>query len=109
MAAVLPPIKIGAVLPKGAKTRKELRERLDLLVITQNDNNQADHEILQQNNQLAEPLNCEVTTVVQSMDAVNDLIAKNSRFDYSMKDVLKENKLLEYKLIHLSESILLGK
>jgi hypothetical protein len=27
-----------------------------------------------------EPLNCEVTAIVQSLDSVNDLIAKNSRF-----------------------------
>jgi HEPN domain-containing protein len=52
----------------------------DLLVITGNDNNQADHEILQKIDLLATSLDCEVTAVVQPLDAVNELIAKNSRF-----------------------------
>jgi uncharacterized protein len=65
---------------KGSISKERIKVTFDLLVITPNDNNQADHEILQQINQLAEPLNCEVTSVVQSMDGVNDLIAKGSRF-----------------------------
>lgn len=52
----------------------------DLLVINSNDNNQADHETLQIIDLLATSLDCEVTAVVQSLDAVNELIAKNSRF-----------------------------
>ncbi len=65
---------------EGHETQERIKATFDLLVITRNDNNQEDHEILQQINQLAAPLNCEVTTVVQSVDAVNDLIAKGSRF-----------------------------
>ena len=65
---------------EGSINQEGIKVTFDLLVITPNDNNQADHEILQQINQLAEPLNCEVTAVVQSMDGVNDLIAKGSRF-----------------------------
>jgi HEPN domain-containing protein len=56
------------------------RATFDLLIITGNDNNQADHEILQKIDLLAASLNCEVTAVVQLLDAVNELIAKNSRF-----------------------------
>jgi len=52
----------------------------DLLVVTGNNNNQADHEILQKIDLLANSLDCEVTAVVQPLDAVNELIAKNSRF-----------------------------
>jgi HEPN domain-containing protein len=64
----------------GSINQERIKVTFDLLVITHNDNNQADHEILQQINQLAEPLDCEVTAVVQSIDGVNDLIAKGSRF-----------------------------
>lgn len=52
----------------------------DLLVVTGNDNNQVDHEILQKIDLLATSLDCEITAVVHSQDAVNELIAKNSRF-----------------------------
>jgi uncharacterized protein len=52
----------------------------DLLVITNKSHNLADHEIIQKIELLAEPLECEVTAIVQSLDTVNELIAKNSRF-----------------------------
>lgn len=57
-----------------------IKATFDLLVITGNDNNLADHEILQKIDLLATSLDCEVTAVVQSLDAVHELIAKNSRF-----------------------------
>ena len=65
---------------KISENQERIKGTFDLLVITSNDNTQADHEILQQIDQVADPLCCEVTAVVQSMDAVNDLIAKGSRF-----------------------------
>jgi hypothetical protein len=52
----------------------------DLFVIINKSHNLADHEIIQKIELLAEPLECEVTAIVQSLDAVNELIAKNSRF-----------------------------
>jgi uncharacterized protein len=60
--------------------QETIKATFDLLVVTGNNNNQADHEILQKIDLLAASLDCEVTTVVQSLDAVNDLIGKNSRF-----------------------------
>jgi uncharacterized protein len=60
--------------------KETTKATFDLLVITSNDNNQADHEILQKIDLMASSLDCEVIAVVQSLDAVNELIAKNSRF-----------------------------
>lgn len=60
--------------------QETVKATFDLLVITSNDNNQTDHEILQKIDLLATSLDCEITAVVQSLDAVNELIAKNSRF-----------------------------
>ena len=57
-----------------------IKATFDLLVITGNDNKEADHEILQKIDQLADALDCDVTAVVQPLDAVNELIALNSRF-----------------------------
>jgi uncharacterized protein len=65
---------------EDAGYQETIKATFDLLVITGNENNQADHEILQQIDLLASSLDCEVTAVVQSLDAVNELIAKNSRF-----------------------------
>ena len=65
---------------EGSENQERIKGTFDFLVITRNENNQTDHEILQQIDQLAEPLNCGITVVVQSIDAVNQLIAKNSRF-----------------------------
>lgn len=63
-----------------SENQERIKGTFDLLIITPNDNTQADHEILQQIDQVAELLCCEVTAVVQSIDTVNDLIAKGSRF-----------------------------
>jgi uncharacterized protein len=52
----------------------------DLLVITNKSHNLADHEIIQKIELLAAPLECEVIAIVQTLEAVNDLITKNSRF-----------------------------
>jgi HEPN domain-containing protein len=60
--------------------QETVKVTFDLLVITGNDNNQTDHEILQKIDLLATSLDCEITAVVQPLDAVNELIAKNSRF-----------------------------
>jgi HEPN domain-containing protein len=60
--------------------QETIKATFDLLVITVIDNNQADHEILQKIDLLATSLDCEVTAVVQPLDAVNELIAKYSRF-----------------------------
>ena len=60
--------------------QETIKATFDLLVITSNDNNQADHEILQKIDLLATSLDCEISAVVQSLDAVNDLIDQNSRF-----------------------------
>ncbi len=60
--------------------QETIKATFDLLVITGNDNNQADHEILQKIDLLVATLDCEVTAVVQSLEAANELIAKNSRF-----------------------------
>jgi uncharacterized protein len=60
--------------------QETIKATFDLLVIPSNDNNQADHEILQKIDLLASSLNCEITAVVQSLDAVNELTTKNSRF-----------------------------
>jgi uncharacterized protein len=57
-----------------------IKVTFDLLVITNSDNKLADHEILQKVDQLADTLDCEVTAVSQSLESVNELIAKNSRF-----------------------------
>src|SRR3989442_14791604 len=65
---------------EGSDDQETIKATFDLLVITNNNNNLPDHEILQKINLLVEPLDCEVTTIVQSLDSVNDLIAKNSRF-----------------------------
>ena len=65
---------------EDAGYQETIKATFDLLVITGNDNNQADHEILQKIDLLATSLDCEVTAVVQPLDAVNELIAKNSRF-----------------------------
>jgi uncharacterized protein len=64
-----------------ASYQETTKATFDLLVITGNDNKQTDHEILQKIDLLASSLDCEITAVVQSLDAVNDLIAKNSRND----------------------------
>lgn len=60
--------------------QETIKATFDLLVVTNSKNNLPDHEMLQKINHLAEPLDCEVTAIVQSLDSVNDLIAKNSRF-----------------------------
>ena len=60
--------------------QEPIKPTFDLLVITTSDNKLADHEILQKIDQLAASLDCEVTAVAQSLEAVNELIAKNSRF-----------------------------
>jgi HEPN domain-containing protein len=60
--------------------QEPIKPTFDLLVITTSDNKLADHEILQKIDQLAATLDCEVTAVTQSLEAVNELIAKNSRF-----------------------------
>ena len=60
--------------------RKTIKATFDLLVITGNSNNLADHEILQKIDMLEDSLDCEVAAVDQSLAAVNELIAKNSRF-----------------------------
>jgi HEPN domain-containing protein len=65
---------------EGTGNKETTKATFDLLVITGNDNNQADHEILQKIDLLATSLDCEVTAVVQPLEAVNELIAKNSRF-----------------------------
>ena len=57
-----------------------IKATFDLLIVTHNDNKLADHEILQKVDQLADTLDCEVTAVCQSLESVNELIAKNSRF-----------------------------
>jgi HEPN domain-containing protein len=57
-----------------------IKATFDLLVITNNDNTLADHELLQKIDLLAAPSDCEVTAVVQSLEAAIELIAKNSRF-----------------------------
>jgi uncharacterized protein len=60
--------------------QEPIKPTFDLLVITNSDNKLADHEILQTIDQLAATLDCEVTAVAQSLEAVNELIAKNSCF-----------------------------
>jgi HEPN domain-containing protein len=60
--------------------QETVKATFDLLIITTDDNNLSDHEIIQKIEVLAESLDCEITAVVQSLDAVNKLIAKNSRF-----------------------------
>ena len=60
--------------------QETIKATFDLLVISSNDNNQADHEILQKIDLMATSVDCDVTAVGQSLDAVNELIAKNSRF-----------------------------
>jgi HEPN domain-containing protein len=66
---------------EGSDNQETIKATFDLLVITNNSKNDLpDHEILQKINHLAEPLDCETIAIVQSLDAVNDLIAKNSRF-----------------------------
>lgn len=60
--------------------QEPIKPTFDLLVITNSDNKLADHEILQKIDQLAALVDCEVTAVAQSQEAVNELIAKNSRF-----------------------------
>src|SRR5687768_16493001 len=44
--------------------QETIKATFDLLIITGNDNNQADHEILQKIDLLVASLNCEVTAVV---------------------------------------------
>ena len=65
---------------EDSPNQETIKATFDLLVITNSKNNLPDHEMLQKINHLAEPLDCEVTAIVQSLDSVNDLIAKNSRF-----------------------------
>lgn len=60
--------------------QETIKATFDLLVITNSDNKLADHEILQKIDQIVATLDCEVTTVVQPLEAANELIAKNSRF-----------------------------
>jgi HEPN domain-containing protein len=60
--------------------QETIKATFDLLVIAGYDNNQADHEILQKIDLLATSLVCEVTAIVQPLNAVNELISKNSRF-----------------------------
>lgn len=61
-------------------SKETIRATFDLLVITNSNNNLSDYEMLQKIDLLVEPLNCEVTAIVQSLESVNDLLAKNSRF-----------------------------
>ncbi|OQP59524.1 hypothetical protein A3860_37445 [Niastella vici] len=65
---------------EDSPNQETIKATFDLLVITNGKNDLPDHEMLQKINHLAEPLDCEVTAIVQSLDSVNDLIAKNSRF-----------------------------
>jgi uncharacterized protein len=65
---------------KEDSTQQTTKPAFDLLIVTSNDNKLADHEILQKVDQLADTLDCEVTAVTQSLESVNQLIAKNSRF-----------------------------
>ena len=65
---------------EGNGYRETIKATFDLLIITPDDNDLPDHEIIQKIEFLAEPLGCEITAVVQPLDAVNKLIAKNSRF-----------------------------
>jgi uncharacterized protein len=60
--------------------QETVKPTFDLLVITNNDDKLPDHEILQKIDQVVASQNCEVTAIVQSLDSVNELIAKNSRF-----------------------------
>ena len=60
--------------------QEPIKSTFDLLVITNSDNKLADYEILQKIDQLAASFDCEVTAVAQSLEAVNELIVKNSRF-----------------------------
>lgn len=64
----------------GDSHRETVKATFDLLIITPDGNDLSDHEIIQKIELLAEPLDCEITSVVQPLDAVNKLIAKNSRF-----------------------------
>jgi uncharacterized protein len=85
----------------------------DLLVITNKSHNLADHEIIPKIELLAAPLECEVTAIVQTLEAVNDLITKNSRFLTTIylfkflslpKWKLELQDLLEYALVKTSLS-----
>jgi HEPN domain-containing protein len=60
--------------------KETIKATFDLLVITSSDNKLTDHEILQKIDLLVANLDCEVTAVAQALEAVNELIAKNSRF-----------------------------
>jgi hypothetical protein len=52
-----------------------IKATFDLLIITGNDNKEADHEILQKIDLLAASEDCDVTAVVQPLDAVNEFPA----------------------------------
>ena len=65
---------------EGTGFKETINATFDLLVITSSDNKLTDHEILQKIDLLVSTLDCEVTAVAQSLEAVNELIAKNSRF-----------------------------
>src|SRR5689334_1468244 len=59
---------------EGTGNKETVKATFDLLVITNNYNKLADHEILQKIDLLVANLDCEVTAVAQSLEAVNELI-----------------------------------
>ena len=65
---------------EGNDYQETVKPTFDLLVVTNDGNKLADHEILQKIDLVVASQDCEITAIVQSLDSVNELIAKNSRF-----------------------------